>query len=133
MEKDRIEAYARLRLERAREDLDTAHLNIHNGYFRAAINRSYYAVFYMASAALFSQSIQRAKHSGIESAFGQYLIKTGHIEPEFSRIYKRARLHREEADYAETLIDEPTARQILTESERFVARMERFLKSEDVL
>ena len=30
MEKDRIEAYARLRLERAREDLETAHLNIHS-------------------------------------------------------------------------------------------------------
>ena len=44
-----------------------------------------------------------------------------------------ARLHREEADYAETLIDEPMARQILTESERFFDRMERFLNSEGIL
>lgn len=49
MEKDRIEAYARLRLERAREDLETADLNIYNGYFRAAINRSYYAVFHFST------------------------------------------------------------------------------------
>lgn len=47
MEKDRIEAYACLRLERAREDLETAHQNIDHGFFRAAVNRSYVAVFHI--------------------------------------------------------------------------------------
>ena len=116
-----VRAYAHLRLTRAREDLDAARANIANGYYRAAVSRSYYAVFYMASAALFSQSIQRSKHSGLEAAFNQYLVKPGQIEPEFSRLYQIVRRQREEADYAEEpLIDEAAARQALNDAEMFV-------------
>jgi uncharacterized protein (UPF0332 family) len=113
----------------AREELDTARENIAHERFRAAVSRAYYAVFYMASAALFSQSVVRGKHSGIESAFSEYLVKPGHVEVEFARIYQRARRHREEADYAEdAIVDEPMARQTLTDAERFVDHMERFLR-----
>jgi uncharacterized protein (UPF0332 family) len=91
---EHIRAYARLRLEYAREELETARDNIVHGHFRAAISRAYYAVFYMASAALFSQSVQRTKHSGVESAFSKFLVKPGYIEPEFSRLYQRARRQR---------------------------------------
>lgn len=129
-----VRAYARLRLERAREDLATARDNIGQGYFRAAVNRAYYAVFHMASAALFSQGIQRSKHSGIESAFSQFLVKPGHIEPEFSRVYQQARRQREEADYAEMVnIDQTTAQQTVTNAERFVSRVEQFLQDTNVL
>ena len=125
---EHIRAYAQLRLERAREELETALDNIAHGHYRAAVSRAYYAVFYMASAALFSRSVQRIKHSGVESAFSQYLVKPGNIEPEFSRIYQRARRQREEADYADEPIDEATARQTLADAERFVDRLERFLR-----
>lgn len=131
---EHVRAYARLRLEMAREELDTARENIAHGRFRAAVSRAYYAVFYMASAALFSQSVVRGKHSGVESAFSEYLVKSGHVEVEFARIYQRARRHREEADYAEdAIVDEPMARQTLAEAERFVGRMERFLKGAGTL
>jgi uncharacterized protein len=124
---DAIREYARLRLSRAQEELDTASENITHGRYRAAVSRAYYAVFYMASAALFSQSIQRAKHSGVESAFSQFLVKEGYIEPEYSRLYQRARRQREEADYADVPVDEITARQVLTDAGLFVERVERFL------
>jgi len=125
---EHVRAYARLRLERAREELATAAENIAHGRFRAAVSRAYYAIFYVTSAALFSQSVQRAKHSGVESAFSQFLVKSGQIEPEFSRLYQRARRQREEADYADDPnIDEPMARQTLADAERFVERLECFL------
>lgn len=131
---ERVRAYAQLRLERAHEELETVRHNIAHGHFRAAVSRAYYAIFYMASAALFSQSIQRAKHAGVEAAFSQYLVKTGQIEPEFSRLYQQARRQREEADYAEDLvIDEATAKQILTDAERFVERIERYLREQGAL
>lgn len=47
-----VRAYARLSIERAREELQTAQENIAHGRWRAAVSRAYYAVFYMASAAL---------------------------------------------------------------------------------
>lgn len=131
---ERVRAYAQLRLERAREELETVRHNIAHGHLRAAVSRAYYAIFYMASAALFSQSIQRAKHAGVEAAFSQYLVKTGQIEPEFSRLYQQARRQREEADYAEDLvIDEITAKQILTDAERFVERIEQYLREQGAL
>jgi uncharacterized protein (UPF0332 family) len=83
----------------------------------------------MASAALFSQSIQRAKHSGVESAFAEFLVRPGHIEPEFGRLYQRARRQWEEADYADDVdVDEAAARQMLAAAVRFVDRLERFLR-----
>ena len=50
-----IRAYAQLRLERAREDLATARDNIGHGYFRAAVNRAYYAVFHMLNCFIVSE------------------------------------------------------------------------------
>ncbi len=70
-----------------------------------------------------------AAYANVESAFSQDLVKPGRIEPEFSRLYQRARRQREEADYAEeSVIDEATARQTLADAERFVERLERFLR-----
>lgn len=124
-----VRAYARLRLSMAREEVQTARDNIARAHYRAAVSRAYYAVFYMASAALFAISITRAKHSGVESAFSEYLIKPGHVEAEYGRLYQKARRQREEADYAEdTTIDEATAGQIVADAERFVDRLERFLE-----
>ena len=34
------------RLQRAQEDLETARLNYENGMYKAAVNRSYYAIFH---------------------------------------------------------------------------------------
>jgi len=131
---EHIRAYARLRLERAREELETARENVAHGHYRAAVSRAYYAVFYMASAALFSQSVQRVKHSGVESAFSQFLVKSGQIEPEFSRLYQRARRQREEADYADDPnIDQGTAQQTLDDAKCFVDRLEQFLRQTGAL
>jgi len=130
---EHVRAYARLRLANAREELETARDNTAHGHFRAAVSRAYYAVFYVASAALFSRSVQRAKHAGVESAFSQFLVKPGYIEPEFSRLYQRARRQREEADYTDLSVDEATARQTLADAERFVDRLERFLREVDAL
>ena len=129
-----IRAYARLRLERAREELASSHQSLEHGYYRAAVSRAYYAVFYMASAALFAKSINRSKHSAIEAAFSQYLVKTGEIEPEFSRIYQMTRRQREEADYADQPApDGVSANQILEDAQRFVDRLERYLRETGTL
>ncbi len=131
---EHVRVYARLRLERAREELATASENVAHGHYRAAVSRAYYAVFYMASAALFSQSIQRAKHSGIESAFAEFLVRPGRIEPEFGRLYQKARRQREEADYADDIdIDEAAARQTVADATHFVDRLERFLLEQGAL
>jgi len=53
-----------LYLDRARQDLQAAESNLHQGFHDVAITRAYYGMFYAASAVLASKGISRSKHSG---------------------------------------------------------------------
>ena len=123
-------AYIRVRLDKAHSDLSNARNDLEHGFFRGAANRAYYAVFHTASAALLWLDVERAHHSGVQSAFGERLIKSGIIEPEYSTLYAEARKTREEQDYdleAEPLASQD-ALQIVDNAERFVNRIEQYLR-----
>jgi uncharacterized protein (UPF0332 family) len=122
-------AYINIRLEKASDDLVTARDNLTLGHWRVAVNRAYYAIFHVASATLSWSGVERARHAGIQSAFSEFLIKPGIIEPEYSKIFAKAQKIREEQDYdleAASLTAEDTE-QIIADAERFVARLERYL------
>jgi len=123
-------AYLHARLDKARDDLSNARSDLEHGYLRGAAHRAYYAVFHMASASLLWLDVERARHSGVQSAFGERLVKSGIIEPEFSTLYAEARKIREEQDYdldADPL-DAVEASQIVDDAERFVNRIEQYLR-----
>lgn len=121
--------YIQVRLARDRDDLATARDDLAQRHSRGAVNRAYYTVFHAASAALLWLDIERARHSGTQSAFGEFLVKPGHVEPEFGRIYTRARKAREEQDYdldaAPLTVQD--AERIVADAEHFVTRLERYL------
>ncbi len=126
---ERIRILVGVRLEKSREDLSSARLLLEHGLFRAAVNRAYYAVFHLAAAALLTLGKERSKHSGVQSAFGQFLVRPGLVEPEYYEILKFARKLREESDYRDDLValtSEETAA-LLANAERFCARLERYL------
>ena len=56
---------SRYRLERAKEDLQTAEDNFENSSYRASINRSYYAIFHALRAVTALDDFDSSKHSGI--------------------------------------------------------------------
>jgi uncharacterized protein (UPF0332 family) len=91
----------RLRVDRARDDVETARDMLQVARWRGAVNRAYYAVFHIASAALYWSDVERSRHSGIQAAFNQTLIKTGLVETEYGRFYSAARQWREEQDYSD--------------------------------
>jgi uncharacterized protein (UPF0332 family) len=115
--------------------LTSARDNLAHGHFRTAVNRAYYAVFHAASAALFWLDIERARHSGVESAFGLYFAKSGLVEREYGRIYSRVRAQREEQDCRMTarVLTRSTMAQSVADAERFVARVEQYLRGEGAL
>ncbi len=126
---EHVQILVGVRLEKSREDLASARLLLEHGLFRAAVNRAYYAVFHLAAAALLTLGEERSKHSGVQSAFGQFLVRPGIVEPEYYEILKFARKLREESDYRDdlvTLTAEETAA-LLADAERFVTRLERYL------
>jgi len=134
MARDRFEDYLKLRLERCHEDLNYARRLLEQGGYRLSINRSYYAIFHIATVVLATLSIEPTRQSGLEAAFHQHLIRPGLIEPEYGSIYRRARRWREDADYSlSTKFTEETAQNILIEAERFVARLERYLREQGLM
>ena len=65
----------------------------------AAVARAYYAMFHAATAVLAAKGIKRSSHSGILSAFGQYLVKPGLIKQDFHLYLREAFELRQQTDY----------------------------------
>lgn len=126
--------YLKQKLARSHEDITNARDLFQRGNYRLSINRAYYAVFHIVSAALYTIGQDRSKHSGVESAFHQYFIKPGLIEVEYGTTFKLARKWREDADYSVGLVfTKETARDILERCEQLVRRMERYLRENERL
>jgi len=121
-------------LERARLDLQAVDVNLQNELYTVAVSRAYYAMFYAATALLKSKGIDRSRHSGVISAFGQYFVKTGLIEVVFAKTLTQAFDSRNETDYGLMLIpDDELARTELDDARRFVERIESYLQEKGVL
>ena len=132
--RDIVKQEIHLYIERAREMLDVAVLNLSEGYPDSAVNRAYYAIFYAASALLLTEGLGRSKHSGVIAAFRQRFVKPGIIEIEYSRIYGRVMDDRLASDYEiEISVEAKVAERDLAEARLFVERIERHLQQEDWL
>ncbi|MFQ5855903.1 MAG: HEPN domain-containing protein [Anaerolineae bacterium] len=113
----------------ARDALDDARYLRKGKRLRATNSKAYYAAHYALVAALFALNVVRSKHSGVQAALSQFLVKPGHIEEEHKDIFKELREIREDSDYEPRFVpDEAQTVRLLAGAERFVARMEEFLK-----
>ena len=90
---------SKYRLDRAKEDLETAADNLANGKYRASVNRSYYAVFHALRAVTTLDGFDSGKHSGIIAFFNQHYVKTGVFDKELSKMIDSSYRLREKADY----------------------------------
>jgi uncharacterized protein (UPF0332 family)/predicted nucleotidyltransferase len=123
-----------LYLERARRDVQAATDLQSLGYVEIAVSRAYYAAFYALTAALYAVNVVRRKHSGLKAALSEFLVRPGLIEKEFKEIYERLFEQRNVSDYRPLLeLGEAQAHQLLDDSRRFVARVERFLRERGAL
>jgi uncharacterized protein (UPF0332 family) len=115
--------------------METAQVDLAAAKWRGAVIRAYYTVFHIASAVLLWHDQERAKHSGVHSAFGEWLIRPGKVESEYGKIYTEARRMREasEYDFEGEPITEANARRIVADAERFVARMTEYLREAGAL
>lgn len=121
----------KLYLERAYDALQQAKDNLNLGYYDVVTSRAYYAMFYAASALLASKGMSRSKHSGVHSAFGQYFVKPGLIEPQYSRMLINAFNVRLDSDYdVKPLLNKALAEDILRDAQQFVERVAAYLQQE---
>ena len=124
--KAEIEAH----LARADELLLVARELVQRDHPADAVSRSYYAMFHAATAVLLKSGVERSSHKGVISAFGEFIVKPGHLLPAFHASLRRAFEARIESDYLPTPSDSvEMAEALLREAEAFVAACRSFLES----
>jgi uncharacterized protein len=64
-----------------------------------AVNRTYYACFYIVSAILLQENQKFKKNSGVRSSFHRNLVKTGRISQELGKFYDELFEARQRGDY----------------------------------
>ena len=92
------------RLSRAREDLATSRRLLEAGDYRAANNRSYYAIFHAMRSVLALESIDSKKHSGVISEFRKRYVRNGIFSKEVSDIIGDAFFIRNASDYDDMFV-----------------------------
>jgi uncharacterized protein (UPF0332 family) len=124
----------RVYMQTAREMLGVARENLNNHHNNSACNRSYYAVFYAASALLYSKGMTYGKHSAVLAAFRQHFIKTGEFDKKWSESYEFIMDSRHSADYDlyDTLDREDTLI-VLRKAEEFVEEVTKWLQKQNLL
>jgi len=113
-------------LEKADRALASAEILLREGDSEAVCNRSYYAMFNAARAALLRIGAPPAatsgkSHSGLHAAFNRYLVKPGLVAPALGAAFRRAERLRHISDYLGNPIDLEAAGAILGEARQFVA------------
>lgn len=110
-------------LTKAKENLKAAEVLFEHQLYNAAVNRSYYAAFQAAIAALADQGIatERRGHAAIQANFATELIQrrkryAGH----FRAYLMDLQSVRDDADYKLTSISGRVARRQLTKAKEFV-------------
>lgn len=91
------------RLEQAGQALRSAENLLTDGDIQGAINRSYYAMFYMVNALAVKEGYQGKTHSGQIRWFQRAYIATGVLPKEFSDAMSTAFNTRMDSDYEEMI------------------------------
>jgi uncharacterized protein (UPF0332 family) len=99
-----IHTLCQYRLERAKEDLMTAENNQLGGFYKAAVNRSYYAIFHCIRAVNLLDGFDASKHSSVIAHFNQFYVHTGEFDRETYKLIDRAYRIREKCDYSDFFI-----------------------------
>jgi len=93
-------------LNKAKEALASAELELDAGHANFAVNRLYYACFYAVTAILLRDGKQFARHSAVKSEFIRTYIKSGQIDARWNKFYQKLFDDRQEGNYIPTAIFE---------------------------
>ena len=114
-------AYVRYRLSRANETLESARLLLAHGDLHSAVNRIYYACFYVVEALLRTEGLFSRRHSGVMALLDKHWANAGRIPPEMAGFYHEILDKRQAGDYAPFVTFEPQkVAEWLQQAEQFV-------------
>lgn len=89
----------KLRVENARRTLCEARVMLDNEFWNGAVNRMYYACYYVVCALLVQNGIVAQTHSGVRQMLSFHFVKTGKLSTGSMRFYSDLFSARQEGDY----------------------------------
>ena len=101
MEKKTSKEFALYRLQRAKQECDTAELLYRENKLLASNNRAYYSIFYSIRAVLAMEKIDFKKHKDVLAYFNKNYVKTEIFPRKIGRKIVVASRIREDSDYDE--------------------------------
>lgn len=100
MNNETIEGFARYRLNKAKETLETARMIFNEGKdFTSANNRAYYAIFYAIRAVLAMEEVDFKRHKDVLAYFNKGYVNKGIFPKMIGRKISQAQRIREDSDY----------------------------------
>jgi len=114
--------------EKANRFLRTAEIALESGDFDSCVSRCYYAMFFLAEAALFTKGLSASSHKGVLSMFSQHFVRTGMFPREMGRLLNDAYDKRIVGDYGIGLpLAAEEVQQLLTDARAFVQAVSEYL------
>ena len=115
----------------AEETLNAAEILFKEEYLRDAINRGYYAVFYIAEALLNEKDLRYSKHGTVHGAFGQHYVKTKILDEKYHKLLTGAFRRRMLGDYDEVVQFKPEeVKETITEAWKFLQAAKDYLTAQ---
>lgn len=132
MEKKTSKEFALYRLERAKEEYETANLLYKENKLLAANNRAYYSIFYSIRAVLAIDKIDFKRHKDVLAYFNQNYVKTEIFQRQMGRRIIMASKVREDSDYDEkyepssetTYLQIETAKELIEMVEKYLNNLQ---------
>ncbi|WP_008318083.1 HEPN domain-containing protein [Leptolyngbya sp. PCC 6406] len=120
------------RLQQSQDAVSEGRLLMQSKFYKGAINRFYYAMFYAVLALLVARQLETSKHKGVISLFDRDFVKPGIFNKEMSVWLHSSFELRLTADYAElTDISAAQAEECYSQASEFLQRVRDFLTNSE--
>jgi uncharacterized protein (UPF0332 family) len=87
-------------LEKSQDAMKVAEDNVANNHPESALNRIYYAIFYVVTALAQKEDFKTSKHASLMGWFNKkFVFENKVFEPKLFEVYKDASEYRLESDY----------------------------------
>ena len=99
MAQTEINEFITYRINKAEEVYAAAVILYNAGQWNSAINRLYYACFYVASALLLKRGVGAKSHAGVIAKFSECVVRTGEVTADEYRVFSKLLNWRTKGDY----------------------------------
>ena len=120
------------RINRSHETMKEAKYVADSGFYYAAINRLYYACYYMTVALLVKHNMQTATHNGVKTLLGLHFISTGKLSASVGKAFYTLYEKRQSGDYDDFVIcDKEMVDMHFPQAEAFIQAVEKLINNSE--